>query len=673
MAQLTWRNVDSPNLSSGTDGVRTTANLLGNAADTLSRGLGQFGQAQTDQANNAALQNALQYTDPAAYQAALQGGSVLQGIDPSKVDSRTLGMLQSRAADLIQNATNQQSLDYRNYEFGRTQKANSATDAASPVLAQINEAFASGNAAKGQQLMHDNAGLLGQLTPEQQASVARNGLAFNGANIGNNQAGFNLGRDATQFGQQQLSYNENRNVQAALAQVNDPSNITADDRTVARNKVMENLSPNERYAFERAVGGGGSGNSGAGGVSATSLMTGGGTLPQNIKTVGDMVSNKSSLLGANPNGTATGLYQMTSDTWKEFGPKALGENWESANIRDPQVQAKVAGNLWDSIKDSSPETIHGRWASISVDEAKQLQGKDWDSVKDVISQKESGSTLAQMQQQTMNDANASRRIGGAQISATAEMNANNLEGQSWQKAATDQSSLSDVSARLVSDPAFKGVNQSDVSRDIQWLKGQPGGKDMNYAQLAEIYKNNRVTDTGLWDRTGRSIANSVGLGDQVDGSGMFMDRDAAAAKLLQAARGQQDSAANTTIDRNQQAMMLQQATAAQQQAQSVLNEATRQARLGTPMSPANVARYEADLARTTAQVQALQGQIQNGPGAQPRGWSTNAPVPIETAPASPPPRSIPLADQQMTQRGDAVAQAQKEFLDNLYHRSSPFQ
>ena len=137
MAQITWRNVDAPNFSGSLDGIKTAAYLFGNAGNTLSQGLGDFRQAQQDQAASAVTQNALKFTDPAQYQAALADGSLFNGIDTSQLNARTLNGLSSRTGDLINNALNQESLDYKNYTFGREKTQNAALDAAAPIMAQI--------------------------------------------------------------------------------------------------------------------------------------------------------------------------------------------------------------------------------------------------------------------------------------------------------------------------------------------------------------------------------------------------------------------------------------------------------------------------------------------------------------------------------------------------------
>lgn len=642
MAQLTWRNVDAPNLSSGSNGVRNTVDLFSNAANMLSQGLAGFGQAQTDQANNAALQNAMQIQDAGAYQNALANGSLFQGIDASKIDPRTLAALQNRTGDLLNNASAQQTLDFKQYGLDRTKQQDANTDAAAPVMEQIQRAYASGNTALAEQLQAQNAGVLGKLTPDQQNALLRNGQSFAANNISNDQSLFN-------FNTAQMNQSESRNVAAALGRVNDPNNLTADDRQAAMYRELQNLNPNERAAFQRQMGSALSGSAGATGGGAASLMTGGAQLPASVNTVGDFVDNKSSILSGNGGkGTATGLWQITSDTYKQFAQQALGDNWRDANIRDPEVQNKVGEAIWNSVKDN-PTGIAGRWASLTPADAQAMKGKSWSDVRDTISQRESGATIAQIQNQLTTDANVARRVGSGQQAETAALSANSVNPARWLSAVNDRNDQSQVSAAIANDPAFKGVGQDEVARNIDMIRSMPGGKDLTQAQAGEIYQRSRHSGGGLWDRTGRSIQNAVGLGNPTDGAGMIFDKDVAEQLVKQASNGQVNSGIQNEVDRNQSAQMLATAVQSQQQAGAVLQQAIRQQQNGANIAPAQMARYQAQLDKATAQVNALNQQMATAPGSQPAGWSAPPPpAPVETKVQPQPTRAIPLVDQQAT-------------------------
>lgn len=121
---------------------------------------------------------------------------------------------------------------------------------------------------------------------------------------------------------------------------------------------------------------------------ALAVTFGGGSLPDNIQTVGDLVANKRQLvrkLGASP----VGVFQINAGTWAEFAPKVLGKDWRNAPIRDMATQDAVARAIYESTG-SDPNKLAGRWASLDLKEAQQLAGRPWEEVRDKIAQGESG-------------------------------------------------------------------------------------------------------------------------------------------------------------------------------------------------------------------------------------------------------------------------------------------
>ena len=615
MAQLTWRNVDAPNLSSGQNGVLATTSLLGNASDALSRVLAQFGQAQTDQANNAALQNAMQINDPQAYAAALANGSVLNGIDASKIDARTLAALQGRSADLIQNAANQQALDYRNYEFDRNKTQNANTDAAAPVMAQIQQAFASGNTRAAQQLAQDNADVIGRLTPDQQSALFRNGLSFTGANINNNTNQFGL--DVAQENR-----GETRDVAAAANRVNQLA-LTPDDKQYYYNQEAKNLNPNEQAALARQLGitaAGSTGGSVSGSGTATGIMTGGAQLPSSIKTAGDFVDNKSSILNGNGGkGTATGLYQITSDTMKQFGQQALGDGWRDADIRDASVQDKVGAAIWDSVKDS-PSGMQGRWASITPADAQAWKGKSWDDVKGIIAQRESGADLAQYTNQTTNAANVTNATQLAIGQRNAQNNANSA-APDWLKATTDTSSPAAVAQDMSSgNSALKGTSANWIANRIEYIRSQSQGR-VNAAQAGAILERSLTPGSeSAVGRGARGLGALLGIANSAADNGMVFDENMAAKLAQDADSGKTASAVLNNQLIAQTAQQLQVAQQNQQQALAVLQQAQRTAMNGGSVPQARLQQYKDNYDKAAAAVQTLQKTIPSNPDNIPEQW-----------------------------------------------------
>ena len=185
MAQLTWRNVDAPNMSSSMQGIGIASNLLSNATDSMTRGLESFGRAQQQRADNSALQSALQYTDPAAYQEALKSGAILGGVDTAQMSRGAMASLGDRSGQLINNAGNQQRQDIAGYTFDRTKGQNANTDAARQSVGQYYSAQQNGSQSDVSRILQENAGVLGNMTPEEQAALYTTGGGLRGKTLNN--------------------------------------------------------------------------------------------------------------------------------------------------------------------------------------------------------------------------------------------------------------------------------------------------------------------------------------------------------------------------------------------------------------------------------------------------------------------------------------------------------
>ena len=137
MATLNWQPVQNPNFSGSLEGLRLFGNMVGNATNGLSDALGGFQKSREAEAQQRALTAAQQYTDPAAYQAALASGQVTSGIDPSLLTPAALEGLQSRSGTLLNQATVAQKLSTDRYTADRTKTENLASDAARPGVAAM--------------------------------------------------------------------------------------------------------------------------------------------------------------------------------------------------------------------------------------------------------------------------------------------------------------------------------------------------------------------------------------------------------------------------------------------------------------------------------------------------------------------------------------------------------
>ena len=680
MAQITWRNVDAPDFSGSLDGIKTAAYLFGNAGNTLSQGLGDFRQAQQDQAASAVTQNALKFTDPAQYQAALADGSLFNGIDTSQLNARTLNGLSSRTGDLINNALNQESLDYKNYTFGREKTQNAALDAASPIMAQISNAYASGDTATAQRLMAQNQDVLGGLTPDQIMSFNRGNLGNAGANLQNQSRAFDLGRD-------QQSYGESRKVQAALGEIMNNS-LTGSDVLSNATRLMKDMNPNEQAALMGRVNqmmpgtfgpqNGGAAPSGGGGVAPTNIMTGGNSIPAGIQTVGDFVGSKGALLDHNPAGTASGIYQMTADTWKDFAPKALGADWQNADIRSAEVQDKVANALWDTIKDD-PTQIKNRWASFTPAEAQAAAGKSWADVREQIARKESGASLAQMTSDTTASGNVTDALTQA-IQGRSAIDNNNINSSEWVAATRNGVGLDSrtVAAQMnTNDPSLKGLGTDWIQSRLDQIRsmgitdrdGKKTTNDLNPAQAAILLKQAIAPRSEtFWGRGVDNVASWFG-GTPTADNGANFDSSIAENLVQKASRGEINTQALSNTMALQNLQMLQGAQQQQNQALQVYQAALARRNAGQNIPMAQLLTYKQNYDLASSRVAGLQKTLQSDPLNVPPNWGKNRPNPsAEEAPIGGSGKPFNTTNDQ-TKR-DAVNQAMQRGLQDLQRNSS---
>ena len=110
MAQLTWRNVDAPDVGTSLRGLDQFSRLLNQAVDTARGTAAQIDNERSAEVNQGIALAALREQDPAAFQRRLQEGTFLSGVDPRRVSAQTISMLASRPGQLMTQALTGQQL-----------------------------------------------------------------------------------------------------------------------------------------------------------------------------------------------------------------------------------------------------------------------------------------------------------------------------------------------------------------------------------------------------------------------------------------------------------------------------------------------------------------------------------------------------------------------------------
>lgn len=111
MAALTWRDVAAPNFGSVNQALQSSGTTFSNALSGLADGLKQFQTERQQGIEGQVLGNALRINDPTQYEKALTEGSLLNGVDLTKLNPKVLEQLGQRSGQLLNQAATRQSID----------------------------------------------------------------------------------------------------------------------------------------------------------------------------------------------------------------------------------------------------------------------------------------------------------------------------------------------------------------------------------------------------------------------------------------------------------------------------------------------------------------------------------------------------------------------------------
>ncbi|WP_244832412.1 hypothetical protein [Caballeronia sp. TF1N1] len=454
MAVLTWRNVDAPQDrgNSAISGLTAAARLFDNGASGLGDAIGRFGTQQTDLANNAAVQAASRFQDSDQLKAALSDGSLfagLQGVDPTRVDAKTTGLLNARVGDLLANTTSElnnqstrQQMDVRGeklmedqYAFGRTKDQNALIDAARPAanalaLASYNRDPAAIAAASADPSLARLPADVFQKLMTDATSQQQGRATLTGTDLSNQGTG--LRNQATAFDNMVTQRND-RAQQGALAvmdQLKDAA--TGGEAYQQYNRIAQSLDPQVaatvRAQLEQRWGpifGGagsfpGSGGAGTGAAGAIAGAAGGLTplggapldggdagtaaggkynvtfgyrktdVPITSMSIDDL-TKKGGLQDQMINdptlkNSPLGAYQINKDTLLDFA-KRLGI--KSDTKFTPEVQEQLGRAIFEDRKNGD---LSKTWSSLAkipgASDVGAFKNKSWDEVKDFIAQNE---------------------------------------------------------------------------------------------------------------------------------------------------------------------------------------------------------------------------------------------------------------------------------------------
>lgn len=495
MAQITWRNVDAPNFSGVGDSIRSFSGLLGNATAGLSDALGNFQTAARQEVGNQVMQNALQYQDPTEYRNALASGALFQGVDPSLISNRTLENLDNRTGNLLDQATQQQALDYNTYRTGRMQDLDARGDAASPALRQLALAYQSGDPNTIARAQQQYGGALDSL-PADQVQEIMGRLQNQGSNaIGQRRDLFNLGTNMRDDADSQAAI-------GVLSQIVRGAENPNDARILAE-AYSKQLSPTAQARLQGLLaqqypGTYGNNVTSAPGTAGTrsgspfdvTYQFQGTSKPITQMSIGEVTNHQANMIssqGASP----VGAYQINKATLEDFAPKVLGENWRNMPL-SPENQDKIGEAIFNARKSGN---LKDTWAALPDSTVGAYKNKTWGEMKGLIAQAEVGANPLAVQQAVQGNQAVSNLASGMIGTRLME---NNAVGNvpDYLRTLGDTATPGEVVNRLLEND-FKGADRNWVLARVNEIAQRAGVSPAMAATVMQRAQTN-VPENMIW-------------------------------------------------------------------------------------------------------------------------------------------------------------------------------
>lgn len=542
---LTWRNVAAPDFSPALAGYQASANMLDRALAAARGGFERVDSRISDQVNNAFQTQLLGYQDAGALEAALAENPTL-GFDARRVNADSRALAGSQVNTLLGRQQTRQDIrqgdlqyDRDSFAYGEEKGKVERLEAGSPFITAMTQAAISGDTGAFQTAFQ-GAKDSGLRADEILSAVANAQDLLSGqtdiAGAQQDQA-----QSSTRFrweGEDRLNQTKAAELaNLALSQGDNPESWLyalernskgVDPRVVAQARSMITGEVGNIYA----VGGGSSGEVPSGGSFAGNPMgivnyeargRGFASVPDSVQTLGDLDSWGTTVLrGSNGSySSASGPYQITRNTFREFAPEALGSDWKSAP-NTFETHDAVAKAIFER-SNGSNSAIRGRWAALnnmSDAEVAALRRMPWEQARQTIARLESNTNPARAL------SNATVEVSTA--AAVSNIGNGNNSGRFAAKFGNDAYPVE--AARELSE-AMPGVPVNFLTQQINSIMQRSvkdGEQTINAGQAADILlKNYNVQsqpgwvqslmnlqdpfNTGLMPRTGTPNIGNEGL------------------------------------------------------------------------------------------------------------------------------------------------------------------
>ncbi len=621
MAQITWRNVDAPNLSGVGDSIRTFGSMLGNATTGLSDALGNFQNSARQEAGNAVMMNALQYQDPDEYRNALASGALFQGVDPSLVNQRTLQGLDERRGTLLNQEGQQGTNDYNAYRFGRLQNTDAAMDAASPAARQLSLAYQSGDPKQIQAAQAAVGEALSTLPADEQLRMQGILQGQSGNALNQQRTRFDLGTSMRDDADTQAAIGVMSQITRGAENPND-ARILAESYSsqlspTAQARLQAMLAQSYPGVYGNGVGASATGTAGtrAGSPYDTTYGFNATSTPITQMSMGEVVNHQDGMktnLGASP----VGAFQINQATLQDFAPKVFGADWQTQPM-SPENQEKLGKAIFDARKGGN---LKDTWAALPNADAGAYKDMTWEQMKPIIAKAEVGADPLSLVNKAQGNQAVSTLASGMIDTRSMQDNRGGLNTD-FLGAIGDDAPVGQVADKLLSGD-FKGADKQWVVARLNDIS-QRG--NMSPALAAAVMR--RATTNVPEGYLSRGIDALNPFISNEAGNGLRLN-DRQVDQLIEGVnRGEPLEGSVRNLGRSQAVQNIQGAQTAYDNAVAALSNTQNKINTGQSGLTALLPARQEAVRKAAAMLQAAQGQVQADPvNLAPKGFQSEASV-----------------------------------------------
>ena len=525
---LTWRDVSAPDFSASMQGIGQFSQMLENALGGADKALTEWDNTKTDKVSKEFMLDLFsKYDTPEKFAAAQADGSLMEGMDTSRLNAPAMEFLFGRPNALLdtqgKQLTNQSvTLDnkIKKEEFGWKTDDRNAVEAAKPyafkMLETVSAPGKNGGAPTDAEVAERMAILrkdpqfatvMSNLKPgdqmlmySQPQAVLKSTLGITSDRQGLRQNDLNYEKGVWEF---QASKADRADQTAGMAAAQEAieggggdietarsilakKNLTPGAFAVAMNQVSGtygNVYSPESYGGDAgATTSGTGGNTGPGGLDPTRVMNyqaravGFNVVPPEVKTLGQARQFAKKVNAAGADSSAMGLYQIVGKTMEMYGPKVFGAGWKNVEF-SPQNQDKLARAIFEDNKHSA-RALRGQWASLSPANAERIRKMPWEQARLEIMRLESGGNAGHLS----GVPNGQRDDLDGAVAISQSNTVRNSKG--WAEKLNDGSNANQVASALTGGP-LKGAPVPWVAAKLNDIVRRSGGK-LNYAQAGSV-------------------------------------------------------------------------------------------------------------------------------------------------------------------------------------------